>query len=150
MEIEVKGFNGEVYKSGPNKGKPKESKSIKKIIAIVDFKTGRKGFWESYEIQLLAYKMLVEENYPDLKIDALYNWSPKDWRSNPDYNFKDQTNTRAQRKLPYLIELYKLDNNDAERRVMVIDGKINISSGDAGGYKELSYYEYVKSMNNGI
>lgn len=144
LTIEEKGFFGELYKSGPQKGTRKESKQEVRVLAIVDFKSGRKGFWESHEIQLLAYKNLVEYNYPEIKVDKLFNWSPKEWTSSPSYNFKDQTGCRSQKKLPYMVELYKIDNNDANKKMLVIDPVIDLKAGNPGGFKEVTYYEYIK------
>jgi hypothetical protein len=148
LTIEEKGFFGELYKSGPQKGTRKESKKEVRVLAIVDFKSGRKGFWESHEIQLMAYKNLIEYNYPELKVDKLYNWSPKDWISTPSYNFKDQTNCWSQKKLPHLVELYRMDNDDANKRMLIIDPIINLKEGNAGGFKEITYYDYIKIREN--
>ncbi|HEY1025315.1 MAG TPA: hypothetical protein VGE26_09145 [Sphingobacteriaceae bacterium] len=89
MTIEEKGFWGEVYKSGEKKGQPKETKRAKQITAVINFKSGRHQFYRSNGIQALAEKQLFEENFPDIKIDAAYNWSPKDWKTEPGYNLKD-------------------------------------------------------------
>ena len=148
MTIEEKGFFGETYKSGPNKGMPKETKTEKKVMAIVDFKSGRKGFWESHEIQLLAYKRLVEQNFPDVKVEKLYNWSPKDWTSSPSYNFKDQSECKSHRKLDHLCELYQIDNNDAGKRILIVDPIIDLTAGNVGGFKEMTYYDYIKFKEN--
>lgn len=93
MEIEVDGLSDtEVYKSGPRKGQPKEIKVKKEILAIVDLKSSQSGFYDSHYLQLQLYKRIFEENYPNLKVDALFNWSPKDWRKGgtPSYNLKRQ------------------------------------------------------------
>src|SRR3546814_20574386 len=44
-----------------------------------------------YGIHLEAERELWEENFPDLPLDAAYNWSPKEWTSTPSYNLKDWT-----------------------------------------------------------
>lgn len=91
MDIEEKGFFGEVYKSGVNKGEPKETKQERTITAIVDFKSS-KAFYDKHSLQLKLYKQMVSECYPDVKIEGLYNWSPKDWTgTTPSYNLKEQS-----------------------------------------------------------
>src|SRR5690606_1373581 len=83
MDEEEKGFFGETYASGARKGEPKESKRTIRVNAIVDIKSGRKGFHESHEIQLHAYKEMFQVHFPDVPIHRVYNWSPKDWRNTP-------------------------------------------------------------------
>lgn len=63
----------------------------KRITALLDMKSGRKGFYFTHELQLIAYWHMFEENFPDIKIDGIFNWSPKDWRKVPNYNLKNQT-----------------------------------------------------------
>ncbi|MCL7987762.1 hypothetical protein M8998_07410 [Sphingobacterium sp. lm-10] len=93
MTIQVDGFSDtEVYKSGPRKGQPKECKVPRQIRAIINFKSGRHGFYRTNGLQLEAERQLWEENFPDLPLDAACNWSPKEWRGDtPTYNFKDWT-----------------------------------------------------------
>lgn len=93
MTIQVDGLDYEnPYKSGPRKGEPRECKVDKEIRAIINFKSGRHGFYRSNGLQLEAERQLWEENFPDLPLDAAYNWSPKEWRGEtPTYNLKDWT-----------------------------------------------------------
>ncbi len=109
MTIEEKGYFGEVYKSGENKNKPKESKRLKEITALLNFKSGKKGFYEEHEIQLELEKKLFEENYPDVKIDAIFNWSPKEWQKTPTFNLKDQTDTLNIEKAEHLLAIAKIE-----------------------------------------
>lgn len=91
MTIQVDSLDYEnPYKSGPRKGEPRECKVEKEIRAIINFKSGRHGFYRTNGLQLEAERQLWEENFPDLLLDAACNWSPKDWRGGtPSYNFKD-------------------------------------------------------------
>lgn len=91
MEIDEEGPWGEALKSGPNKGQPKVIKRKKKIVAIVDFKSSQNGFFDKHYFQLQLYKRIAKENYPNIEVEGLYNWSPKDWRTSPTYNLKEQS-----------------------------------------------------------
>lgn len=85
-----KGFWGEVYKTGEKKGEPKETYKDVTEIALVDFKSGKKGFYDKNVLQLLLSREIFEENFPNIKIGSVYNFAPNDWVSSPTYKFYDQ------------------------------------------------------------
>lgn len=108
MTIEEKGFFGEVYKSGERKGEPKETKRDKRIKALINFKSGRHAFYRSNGIQVNAEKQLWEENFPDIPLEAAYNWSPKEWIVSPDYNFKDWSGEIEQQEIDSILSLAEI------------------------------------------
>jgi hypothetical protein len=144
MDDEVKGFFGETYASGANKGQPKESKRIERVRAIVDIKSGRKGFYESHEIQLKAYEDMWNIHFPKKPIDRLYNWSPKDWRSAPGYNLKDQTNSPNAYKLPHLVALAKIEDEKRSNVITVISGEIDLLKGLSSNVAEKTFVDLIK------
>lgn len=99
-------------------------KDRKRVRAIVDYKSGKSGFYESHEIQLCAYREAWNENFPEYPIEMIANYSGKDWIKEPSYNFKDQTKTTAFEKLPYLIEIAKIDKLEPSRVVKIMGGKM--------------------------
>lgn len=130
MDVVEKGYYGEVYKTGAKKGQPKETSKTFRKRCIGDIKSGRKGFYESHEIQLNAYKNLWETNFPEKPIDLVFNWSPKEWRTVPSYNFKDQTDSKQVDKLKHLIGIAKVvdENRDKERELIVMGGEVTMQS----------------------
>lgn len=145
ITIEEKGFFGEVYKTGANAGKPKETKRQRRIKAIIDFKSGRKGFFPEHEVQLHAYKTMWNMHFEANPIEKVFNWSPKDWRgTTPTYNFKDQTESKNAQKLPYLVELARIEEEKRENTVTVCNGIIDIDKSLESNITELSLAEVVK------
>lgn len=148
MNIEIKGFFGEAYKSGVNKDKPKESKKTIEVCAIVDFKSGRKGFYEDHEIQLEAYRRMWNEAYPDRKTDKIYNWSPKSWRTNPGYHLKDQTNSPNLQKFDSLVEIAKIEDEKRDKMITKIFGKIDLDNPKIEeNIQEITLSELIKKKN---
>lgn len=102
-------------------------KAEEREVAIIDFKSGRKGFYEEHEIQLGMYRQMWNEWFPAIKVESLYNFSPKDWRKAPSFNFKSQTDSPNIAKIPALLELFALDG-ESEKEVTIVGGTIDLDS----------------------
>ena len=146
ITIEEKGFFGDVYKTGANAGKPKETKCQRRIRAIIDFKSGRKGFFPEHEVQLLAYKTMWNMHFEKYPVEKVFNWAPKDWRgTTPTYNFKDQTESKNAQKLPYLVELARIEDEKRDNTIVACAGIIDLDKPNfEGNITELSLAEVVK------
>ncbi len=145
MDISEKGFHGEVYKSGANKGKPKQTIETRRVVAIVDLKSGRKGFHESHELQLHTYKGMWEVNFPDIKIDRVFNWSPKDWRGMvPTYNLKDQTQSKNAAKLPHILALAAIENKKRNNTITITHGVIDVLKGTYPNIETIDLVDFIQ------
>lgn len=120
----------------------------KRINVIIDLKSGRKGFYESHEIQLMAYKEMWQQHFPDIEIHKLMNFSPKNWQSTPTYNLKDQTEAKSMAKLPHLVALANIEEDRRDKSVMVISGKIEPAKGLSRNINEMSLKDLIKGNND--
>lgn len=127
MTIQVDGLDeSDPYKSGPRKGQPRECKVDKEVRAIINFKSGRHGFYRTNGIQIEAERQLWEENFPDLPLDAAFNWSPKEWTGDvPTYNLKDWTGDVSREEVDAVLTLADIRYaSKAERKVYTTIGGI--------------------------
>lgn len=113
--------------------------------AIVDFKSGRKGFWEENELQLELYRMMWNKAYQECEVERIFNWSPKDWRTSPTYNFKEQTDSPNLAKVPYILGLAQIEDDKRENNVTFCEGIIDLDGDLSGNYKTMSLAELVKA-----
>lgn len=127
----------------------KSPKSDERVTAIVDFKSGKKGFFEDYEIQLHLYKMMWDVNFPEVKIDRVYNFAPKDWRKSPTYTLKDQTESKAANKIPHLLAIAAIEDDKRENTFTSVSGTIDLD-GDCNlenNITTLTLAEIIKKRN---
>lgn len=108
MNIPVKGEWGEVYKTGDKKGQPKETTQIVEKVCVINFKSGKHGFYRSNGIQIECERQLWEENFPDVKIDCAMNWAPKEWTSAPAWSLKDWTGEIEQAEIDAVLALAEI------------------------------------------
>ena len=123
-----------------------DPKSGKTFTAIVDFKSGRKGFYEEHELQLHLYREMWNVNYPDVPVARVFNFSPKDWRTKPTYNLKDQTDSVNAKKLPYLLALATIEDEKRDNTLTIVRGVLDLDNGKiADNVLTLSLAELIKT-----
>jgi len=111
--------------SGQNGAMLKKDKEGKRVVALVDYKSKLDGtFYLGHEIQLNFYQMILKEMVPDLNIDIIANLSPKDWRSEPNYNFHIWKNDRAKLCESYLQTYRELTKDDEDDIVTSYRGNL--------------------------
>lgn len=123
-----------------------DPKTGKQFTAIVDFKSGRKGFYEEHELQLHLYREMWNVNYPETPVARVFNFAPKDWRTKPTYNLKDQTDSVNARKLPYLLALASIEDEKRDNTLTIVRGVLDLDNGKiADNILNLSLAELIKT-----
>jgi hypothetical protein len=88
---------------------------------LIDYKSGRKGFYDSHRVQLHAYKQLIKECY-DIDIDLLFNFAPSDFTKDiskhsikqPIYKLENQSNEKYTQMWELYCKLDELNNDKTE------------------------------------
>lgn len=121
----------------------KGKRKPRRVIAIVDLKSGRKGFYEAHEVQLRAYMEAWNITFSQ-QVTHVFNWSPKDWRTSPGYNLKDQTEAPSAAKFDYLVAIARIEREKREKQVLKIGGMLNLDAGPDDNYKLLGMSDAIE------
>lgn len=123
-----------------------DPKTGKSFVAIVDFKSGRKGFYEEHELQLHLYREMWNVHYPETPVARVFNFSPKDWCKAPTYNLKDQTDSVNAKKLPYLLALATIEDEKRDNTLTIVRGVLDLDKGKiSDNILNLSLAELIKT-----
>ena len=126
-----------------------DPKSGEIFTAIVDFKSGRKGFYEEHELQLHLYRKMWNLNFPDTPVQRVFNFSPKDWRTKPTYNLKDQTDSKNAEKLPHLLALAAIEDAKRDNTFVIVHGQLDLDNGAiANNMQSVSLAELIQARSD--
>ncbi|QLH52781.1 MAG: hypothetical protein CH6_0099 [Candidatus Kapaibacterium sp.] len=135
--------------SGVNGKKLKRDSQTQRVLAIIDWKTGRHGFYRSHEAQLHFYRLLVEENFPELTQTPikLFNWAPKEWTSESDskYSLKDQTQSKEAFRILNYLAIYQVDDSIKNHTFKVFDGVLKLNSDNSDRVKFVDYADLIRN-----
>ena len=152
MTIEEEGLSDtEKFKTGAKAGEYKPEKKKKRVMAIIDMKSGRKGFHSDHALQLAIHREALLESFPEFasRDIRLFNWSPKDWRTEPSYNIKDQSNEIDLKLLPLFSEMAKIQESKKDRRFKKFTGTIDLTRPDKliENFEYTTLTEYLNNLN---
>lgn len=142
-----------VAKEKDEEGKTKaRAKYGKRIYAIIDFKSGKKGFYDSYAQQLEIYRRMWNETFAELPISRMFNIAPKEWMGTakkvPSYNYEEQTNNPAIRKVDPILALFACEE-ESDRKIVNISGVIDLNE-DNNNVQVFNLAELVKENRKKI
>lgn len=80
----------------------------REVIAMIDFKSGRKDFYEENRLQLEGYKDLWNQEFPEHAIEVVANYGCKDYRLPVKVE-------------PYRFKQYKVDEAVAKKWSLLVD-----------------------------
>jgi len=83
-----------------------------RVVAIVDFKSGRKGFYENHEIQLHTYKGIWNSYFAgtEYEVTHVFNLAPNDWKTKPGCKFVNQTDKETREIIPHMLQMFLADS----------------------------------------
>jgi hypothetical protein len=140
-----------VYLRGDKKGQPKmveqRTETRKEKLMIGDLKSNffekeDKSYYETHKMQLIAGARAVEQNF-GLKVDGVFNLSPKSWHTNPSYNYYEHNVIDEDNKI---FDAYW--NLIVAKRLNMPKGSLLFTEGfkDSNDYKLVSYQEYAEQI----
>lgn len=121
-----------------------------RVRAIVDIKSGRKGFYPEHRYQLHGYKEMWNENFPETPVEMVFNWSPKDWTKAPTYNFENQTDASEAVGLASLLSLHAVqfpESKPSPKRS--VTGTITLGEAPSQNYAHVEVEAYLR-LKHGI
>jgi len=120
----------------------------RRLNVIMDWKSGRHGFYSNNEAQLHLYKGMWNDNYPLVPIHGIYNWSPKDWKDEPGYNLKEQSDSLEAQKIEHYIKLFNISEKEQSQRYYPkFEGILKLGSRN-GNFKLETPNEHLLNNHN--
>ena len=110
----------------------------REVIAMIDHKSGRKGFHDNNKLQLYALRELWNAERPDMPIEVMANLGMKNYklpvRGEP-YDFKEHPDSRNKKlfaKWPLLVDLYHTETIEVKDRIDFVDGgEVSLKTAEA-------------------
>lgn len=103
-----------------------------RVNALVDFKSGKKGFFEAHELQLIAYKHMWNELFGTVfPVTHVFNFAPNNWRKAPTYKLKNQTDSVYARSVVARMTIANLEGwVKPPSSFLDIHGEVDLSNFD--------------------
>jgi len=125
-----------------------EIEKRQRMKAIINLKSGKKGFFENHVFQLDGERQMFNETYGGIfgNVDTVCNLAPNDWRETPTYKFKNQTEeaNAISPQFSLLIELGKQRGvlSTPVKKFPVFMGKTAYGQSPVDAMKIYGYDEY--------
>ncbi len=139
-------FNGKIHKAII------DVKSLMSVMGEEESDEKDKSYYDSHEFQLETQKYIWNENYGDkFPVSLLFNWSPKNWKDEPTYTFKNQTSNQFSQETSFLgrkmsvLEFYF--QIAKQRRLYVPPSKVAMVVGKINNIHEFDWSSYIHEFD---
>lgn len=120
--------------------------------AIINLKSGKKGFFETHLFQLEGERRMFNHTYGRAAghIAQVYNLAPTDWKKEPSYKLKNQTEEIASQAIDYqfttLLQLGRMRGllSTPSRQFTVFTGRTDFGQSPTEAMRVMSYDEYTE------
>lgn len=121
-----------------------------RITALIDIKSGQKGFYESHEVQLEAQKQAWNSEFPDRQINRVFNYGSHKYRlplssKVTPYKLKDQTESANAYKWELYLMLWHGDKNKQEIKPIVdfnVDSILTLDTESEDVFVEIDHLDF--------
>jgi hypothetical protein len=110
------------------------------VNALIDFKSGKKGFFDAHKLQLSAYKKMWNEHFESVfPVTHIFNLAPVNWLKSPTYKFENQTNNQFEGEaLELYLKLAKVNGwIKPPTKMLDIKGKFE------GGFENFNFEDHI-------
>ncbi len=118
----------------------------KRCRTLIDFKSGKSGFFENNAIQLEAYRRIWNENFPGNEVDSIANWGGKAWIKSPSYAFERHDGKPCLQKLDHYIELGRIDEIAPNSYIRKYKGVVEFGKSPDANYESVQVERIIAEI----
>lgn len=122
---------------------PEENRT--RINAIIDWKSGY--IFPDHAIQLHMNKRVWEHQFSGQPIQAVYNWTWRDWTSRPTYDLRNQTDSEEAALIDAYLHIWKTKFFSKPRDIRISGGVLKIGNDTDPHWSEVPIGEYVRQRH---
>ena len=124
--------------------------------AIINLKSGKKGFFEEHLLQLVGERRMFNETFAQqtgIEVAEVFNLAPTDWKEKPTYKLARQTKPIAEQGLERQFDLFlqlakeRGALSEPSRKFPVFSGVTKYGENPLDALKIMSYAEFTNSFS---
>ena len=142
LVVEMNVYNYEATEEGKRK----------RVIAIINLKSGKKGFFKEHALQLTGERLMFNETFGDvLKVEEVYNLAPTEWEERPAFKLKRWTKDIEKKGYERLFENYieqaKIENllSEPQKTFPTFEGWTKYGDSPTAALTIMPYSEFARN-----